>query len=116
MVIDFSARSGFGFNFGVLAYIIIPVYFFILAFVLSLVALHVDSLSATLAVSLFFALLVSWKTFNSAIEIYNRPDYFDKTYFYSDVFQICSAFIIFPLVGILVYFLKIRFTDTAQAQ
>ena len=115
-VIDFSARSGFGFGFASVVYIIIPVYFFILAFVLSLIALHVNSLSVTLAVSFFFSLLVSWKTFKSAFEIYNRPDYFDKTYFYSDIFQICSAIIIFPLVGILIYFLKIRFTSAAPIQ
>ena len=115
-VIDFSARSGFGFGFGALVYVIIPVYFFILAFVLSLVAVHVNSLSVTLAVSFFFSLFASWKTFYSAIEIYNRTDYFDKTYFYSDVFQICSAFIIFPLIGVLVYFLKIRLTAAAQIQ
>jgi hypothetical protein len=37
-------------------------------------------------------------------------------YFYSDVFQICSAFIIFLLIGIIIYYLKIRFTDAAQIQ
>lgn len=115
-LIDFSARSGFGFSFAAVVYIIIPVYFFILAFILSLIAVHVNSLSVTLAVSFFFSLLVSWKRFGSAIEIYNRPDYFDKTYFYSDIFQICSAFIIFPLIGITVYFLKIRFSNTVQIQ
>lgn len=113
-VVDFSARSGFGFSLAAIVYIIVPVYFFILAFILSLIALNVKSVSAMLAVSVFISLLASWKTFNSAIEIYNRPDYFDKTYFYSDVFQICSAFIIFPLVGILVYLLKSRFADAAQ--
>ena len=115
-VIDFSARNGFGFGFSALVYIIVPVYFFILAFILSLVLLHVNSFPVTLAVSLLVSFLASWKTFNSAVEIYNRPDYFDKTYFYSDVFQICSAFIIFSLVGILVWFLKSRFINSAQIQ
>ncbi|MBA2735846.1 MAG: hypothetical protein H0U50_03555 [Pyrinomonadaceae bacterium] len=115
-VIDFSARNGFGFGFSALVYIIVPVYFFILAFILSLVLLHVNSFPVTLAVSLLISLPASWKTFNSAVEIYNRPDYFDKTYFYSDVFQICSAFIIFSLVGILVWLLKSRFINSAQIQ
>ena len=115
-LIDFSARSGFGFSFAAVVYIIVPVYFFILGFVLSLIALRVDSVSATLAVSFFFGLWTSWYNFKSAVEIYNRPDYFDKTYFYSYIFQICSAFIIFSLVGITVYYLKSRLTDAAQIQ
>jgi hypothetical protein len=113
-VIDFTGRNGFGMGFTAVVYIIIPAYFFILALILSLIAVHINSLPMMLAVSFFFSLLVSWKSFNSAWEIYNRPDYFDKTYFYSDIFQICAAFIIFPLIGVFIWYLKAKFSNAVQ--
>ena len=108
-VIDLSSRNMFGFGLSGLLYFLLPAYFFFLGLLLSAIVFHIKSLPISLAVSMLVSLAVSWKTINAAKEIYRRPDYFDKAYFYSDIFEICATFIIFPLVCILIFVLREKY-------
>jgi hypothetical protein len=112
-VIDFSGRNLFGFGFSAILYFLLPVYFFLLGLILSAILIHINSLPISLALSIPVSLAASWRTINDAIEIYKRPDYFDQTFFYSDIFDICVNFIIFPLVSVLIWKIKLKFLNNS---
>lgn len=99
-IIDLSARQGFGFSPVGLIYIIVPVIFAFFAFLLSLILINLTSLRASILISLVFSLFNSIQPIGDAFWIYSREDYFDKTYFQMDIFNICSNFIIYPLIAL----------------
>jgi len=102
-----STRNLFGFGAGLL--LIVPFLYGFWGLVLSSIFVFIKSFYISMVISILFSLWLSWRTINSAMEIYNRPDYFDKEFFFSDVFQICANFIIFPLVCILIWVLKEKY-------
>jgi hypothetical protein len=102
-----STRNLFGFGAGLI--FIVPFLYGFWGLLLSTILIFIKSFYISMTISILFSLWLSWKTINSAIEIYNRPNYFDREYFVSDVFQICANFIIFPLVCILIWVLKEKY-------
>lgn len=68
-----------------------------------------DSLSLSLVCSFIFSIWMSWGNFQDVIEIYQRPDYFDRDFFVSDIIQICANFIIYPLIAVIIWKLKTQY-------
>jgi hypothetical protein len=113
-LIDLSARNGFGFGFAGLGYVFFPVYFAILGFILSFVLLNISSFKLSFLISIFFSIYTSIGHIQGLYEIIKRTDYFDKTYFQMDIFQICANFIIFPLIAFFVWKTKNYFASNIK--
>ena len=113
-IVDLSGRNMLGLS-GLL-YVLIPASFFFWGFILSIILVHINSLPISLLVSLFVSLMASFGIIKSAIEIYQRTDYFDKTYFQWDILQVISIFIIFPLIGFLIWLVKSTLINEYQIQ
>lgn len=106
-VIDFSSRNLL--ELSVLTYIVSAVFYGFLALVLAVILVPLKSLRSKMVFSLLICLAASFGSIKTAFENYHRPDHFDKIYFQADLFQICSNFIIFPLIGFLIWIIKKRF-------
>lgn len=110
-----STRNGFGMGFTAVLIFIIPLFYGLYGILLSTILVvvnsfaFVNSIVFSIVISLVFSLWMCWGNIISAQEIYNRPNYFDREYFVSDVFQICADFIIFPAVCVSIWFLKEKY-------
>ena len=106
-LIDFSTRNMFGL--APLKYLVVAIFHGIFAFILAIILTPINSFGLTALFSLVISLIASIGNLKTAYEIYHRPDYFDKISFQADIFQICSNFIIFPLIGYLIWSVKKNF-------
>jgi hypothetical protein len=77
----------------------------------SLILTFSNSLPVSIVISLVFSFWMSWGTFQTLIEIYQRTDYFDREYFLMDIIQIGANFIIYPLTSFLIWTLQKRFVN-----
>lgn len=93
----------------ILVPVIIGFYGFLLAFIIVIVSLFINSFLISLLIAIVFSFYISSSAYKSALEIYNRSNYFDRELFITDVFLVCSNFVIFPLISILVWTLKVKF-------
>jgi hypothetical protein len=100
-------RNLFGFGDGL---IVIVIFFLGLwALVYSTAITFINSLSLSIIFSLIFSIWMSWRTFQNAIEIYERTDYFDREFFVSDIIEISANFLIYPLVALFIWKLKTQY-------
>lgn len=104
IVIDLSAQNMFGF--ANLIYVIAPIWFLVLGAVQSSILIRLGTLRSFLLASFVIALVVSMVYLKDALSMYFRFDNFHETYFKSDIFQICSNLIIFPLIGFVIWKIK----------
>ena len=85
-------------------YIFIPIIYFVFGLVLAIPLLFIDSLSISLLLSLLFSFFGAYSAISNTIKFYNRPDSYDV--FSRRIFEIISVFIIFPLIGFLIWIAK----------
>ena len=100
-------RSLFGFGQGLVWIVIFLLGMWAIAYSFALT--FSNSLSLSLIISFLFSIWMSWISFQSALEIYQRPDYFDREYFMMEVIEICANFIIYPSTALLIWTLQKRF-------
>lgn len=106
------SRNLFGFGSGLIFIVIFITALWVIVYSVALT--FSDSLVTSLIISLLFSIWMTWKTFQSAIEVYRRPDYFDRDFFTMDVIQICANFVIYPLTAVLIWILKKKFVTLSD--
>ena len=111
-VIDLSSKNMFGFGFAALLYIVFPVVFFFLGLVFAGALISINSSRAAVLISLLFSLISSLIYIKHLLATYFGFEYVHRTYLKTDVFQICANFIIFPLLGFLIWNVKKRFENS----
>ena len=102
-----TGRNLFGFGGGLILIVIFLLG--IWAAVYSLALTFSDSLFLSLIISVIFTIWMSWRPFQSLVEIYQRPDYFDREYFMMDLVQIGANLIIYPMIALLLWNLQKKF-------
>lgn len=109
--INLSSGNLFGFGFAGLLDIFFPVAFFCLGLVFSGLLLSAKSSRAATLTSLLFSLIISFAHIKEVLAMYFGFEYFHKAYFQADLFQICANFVIFSLIGLLLWNVKKRFDN-----
>jgi hypothetical protein len=99
-----------------LQYILIIVSFYFWAFVLSVVLVHADSLKFAILFSFAVSFLSVLGNIGNVLDIYLTSDYSDRLTLKWEILQICSSFIIFSLIGFLIWFSKRSLPDSFQIQ
>ena len=101
-------------DFTFLAYIIVSIFYAFLGIILAVILLYVNSFALSIFISLIFSVAATTPIVKETVDLYVRPDYFDKNLFFANLLFILANFILFPAICGLIWILKRKFLISTQ--